>query len=180
MRFPPISQPASQTNKQLKDAKLANFLVINGPNLNLIGSREPDIYGEISYGVLEQELLAWGANHGHQVTCRQSNAEHELIDWIQASSHSGTSPQDGIAINAGGFTHTSVALADALAAVAVPYIEIHVSNTLAREAFRHHSFIAGKASGIIAGFGTQGYRFALERLVYLADGTTEITKGKSA
>ena len=159
---------------------MANFLVINGPNLNLLGSREPSIYGEVTYVALEQELLDWGKNHGHTVTCWQSNAEHELIDWIQASSPFGSSPQDGIAINAGGFTHTSVALADALAAVSVPYIEIHVSNTLAREAFRHHSFIAGKASGVITGFGTQGYRCALERLAYLVDRQTGMTKGKSA
>ena len=136
-----------------------SILVINGPNLNLLGRREPGTYGTNTLPEIEQELAAEAARLGVALRCMQSNHEGVLIDRIHQA------PADGIdflIVNAGGLTHTSVALRDALAGVALPFVEVHISNVLAREPFRHESLLAAVAIGSIVGLGTTGYRLALE------------------
>ena len=141
-------------------------LLLNGPNLNLLGQREPHIYGHETLCDVEDACRAEAAQLGLDLDCRQSNAEHQLIDWIQEA----RSTAAAIVINPGGFCHTSVALLDALNAFAGPLIEVHVSNIHRRESFRHHSYVSLAASGVIAGCGTQGYLFALQRVArMLAD-----------
>lgn len=159
---------------------MAKFLVINGPNLNLLGKREPEIYGSATLADLENGLQAWGKDNNHDVVCRQSNAEHELIDWVHAAAPYGANPCDGIVMNAGAFTHTSVALLDALVGAGVPYVEVHISNVHAREEFRHHSFLSARACGVIVGLGTAGYQYALEHLANQVGTTNSVSKGKSA
>ena len=135
-----------------------NVLVLNGPNLNLLGTREPQLYGATTLAELEATLRADGAAAGLTVECFQSNHEGALIDRIHAARGS----VDWIVINPGGLTHTSVALRDALAGVAIPFVEVHISNVHAREPFRHHSYLSGIATGVIAGLGVFGYRAALQ------------------
>lgn len=137
------------------------ILVIHGPNLNLLGTREPEIYGRTSLAEIEAELEARGKEHGCEVECFQSNHEGLLIDRIQEA----TGSADAILVNPGGLTHTSVALRDALAATRLPVVEVHLSNIFAREPFRHHSYVSGIAVGVLAGFGPAGYRMGLEALV---------------
>lgn len=137
---------------------LATLLLLNGPNLNLLGQREPAIYGHATLADIEQELAQRTAGAGHTLHHFQSNAEHELVERVQAARNDGT---DFILVNPAAFTHTSVALRDALAAVAIPFIEIHLSNPHAREPFRHQSFFSDLAVGIVAGFGADSYRLAL-------------------
>ncbi len=137
----------------------AQVLVINGPNLNLLGTREPGIYGSRTLADIERELGELARRHQATVNFFQSNHEGALIDRIHAARTDGT---DFILINAGAFTHTSIALRDALAAVALPFIEVHLSNVYRREAFRHQSYLADLAVGTIAGLGAAGYRYALE------------------
>ena len=144
-------------------------LVLNGPNLNLLGNREPDIYGRTTLADIEAACVAKGAALGLAVTCRQSNHEGELVDWIQQA----RSVQDGLVLNAGAYTHTSIALHDALAAVALPLVEVHMSNIHRREPFRHRSYVSLVANGMICGFGAQGYDFALEALSTLLNRKTE-------
>ena len=134
--------------------------IINGPNLNLLGMREPNIYGAKSFEDYLKELEL--RFNQHELSYFQSNHEGELIDQVQSCPNR----QDGIVINAGGYTHTSIALADALRAVRLPYIEVHISNVFARENFRQTSFLSGSASGVVSGFGLDGYRLAIEGLVY--------------
>lgn len=141
---------------------MAKILLLNGANLNLLGSREPDKYGAATLDEIEQKLAGMAAAAGHQLETLQSNAEHELIDRIQAAAADGTA---FMIINPGAFTHTSVALRDALLAVAVPFIEIHLSNIQAREEFRHRSLISDIAVGTIAGLGDHGYELALQAAV---------------
>lgn len=136
-----------------------HILVINGPNLNLLGSREPQIYGGTALADIEHDLAAEAAARQARVDFVQSNHEGALVDRIQEARNLGV---DFIIINAGALTHTSIALRDALAAVAVPFIEVHVSNVHRREAFRHRSFLADLAVGVIAGLGARGYRYALQ------------------
>ncbi|MGH8494946.1 MAG: type II 3-dehydroquinate dehydratase [Gammaproteobacteria bacterium] len=136
---------------------MASLLLLNGPNLNLLARREPDLYGKASLKDIENDLGLLARELGHRLEAFQSNAEHELIDRIQAAAGS----VDCILFNPGGFTHTSVALRDALLAVAVPFIEIHLSNVAAREDFRRHSYFSDIALGHIAGFGAFGYQLAL-------------------
>ncbi len=138
------------------------LLVLNGPNLNLLGTREPHIYGAETLADVEQRLSEQAAALGTSVHFLQSNHEGVLIDRIHAARLDGTR---GIIINPGGLTHTSVALRDALAGVALPVVEVHISNVHKREAFRHHSYISGIADGVIAGLGTEGYSAALRYLV---------------
>ena len=135
-----------------------HILLLNGPNLNLLGTREPSVYGHETLADVATRLVAsWNAQ-GAQVTCIQSNAEHELLDAV----HQAKSLQvDYILINPGAFTHTSIALRDALLGVAIPFIEVHISNVHAREEFRHHSYLSDVAVGVIAGLGSKGYDFAL-------------------
>ena len=136
---------------------MANLLVLHGPNLNLLGTREPDVYGHTTLAQIDAALVQQAA--GHQVQSLQSNAEHVLVDRVQAARTDGT---DFILINPAAFTHTSVALRDALAAVAIPFIEIHLSNPHTREPFRAHSYFSDKAVGVICGFGADSYRFAMD------------------
>lgn len=132
--------------------------VIHGPNLNLLGSREPAIYGATTLADIDRELQAIGQAEGVQVECFQSNHEGALVDRIQQAAPAGVA---FIVINPGAYTHTSVAIRDALAAVAVPFVEVHLSNVHKREPFRHRSFLSDLAEGVIAGLGASGYRYAL-------------------
>lgn len=136
---------------------MAKILVINGPNLNLLGKRETSHYGKVSLKALDQALVKRAK--GHQLECFQSNAEHEIIDKIQASLGDKV---DCIIINPAAFTHTSIAIRDALIAVKIPFYEVHLSNIFARETFRHNSFISDIAEGVICGLGTLGYLAALD------------------
>ena len=138
-----------------------HLLLLNGPNLNLLGQREPGLYGAETLEAIEQRLSAEAGDLGVALTCFQSNHEGALVDRI----HEARGQVDGILINAGAFTHTSVALRDALLGVAVPYVELHLSNVHAREAFRHHSYLADQALGVISGFGPASYSLALQGLV---------------
>lgn len=137
---------------------MAKLLVLNGPNLNLLGTREPGIYGHATLASIVADLAQRAQAAGHEIDAFQSNAEHELIDRVQAARGDGT---DFILINPAGYTHTSVALRDALAAVKVPFIEVHLSNPHAREPFRHTSLFSDLAVGVVAGFGPLGYGLAL-------------------
>lgn len=137
---------------------MARLLLLNGPNLNLLGTREPDVYGHDTLESIVQRSAAIAAELGHEVIAFQSNAEHALVDRVQAARSDGTA---FIVINPGAFTHTSIALRDALAAVAIPFIEVHLSNTFAREAFRQRSYFSDIAVGCIVGLGAQGYELAV-------------------
>ena len=136
-------------------------LLLNGPNLNLLGLREPGLYGADTLDGIEQRLGSQAAELGVQLSCFQSNHEGALVDRI----HQARGEVDGILINAGALTHTSVALRDALLGVAIPFVELHLSNVHAREAFRHTSYLADKAIGVISGFGPASYDLALQGLV---------------
>ena len=138
-----------------------NILVINGPNLNFLGIREPSVYGADNLATLLDSLKAQSQELGCNLEHFQSNSEGAIVDRIQAA-YGNT---DFILINAGAYTHTSVAILDALSAVSIPFIEIHISNVHAREEFRHHSYLSAKAMGIIVGFGLNGYRYALDQAV---------------
>jgi len=136
-----------------------NILLINGPNLNLLGSREPEVYGSETLDDIERAAVVQAAEAGAKLNCFQSNHEGALIDRIHLARNEGV---DAIVINPGGLTHTSVALRDALAGVAIPFVEVHISNVYRREAFRHHSFLSEIAVGVICGLGTEGYRAAIQ------------------
>lgn len=137
---------------------MASILLINGPNLNLLGTREPELYGATTLADIETSLREQASQCGHQFDCIQSNAEADLVDRVQAAAGN----VDFILINPGAFTHTSVALRDALLGVAIPFIEIHISNIHAREEFRRQSYFSDVAAGVIAGLGPQGYGLALQ------------------
>lgn len=137
---------------------MSHLLLLNGPNLNLLGTREPAIYGSATLGDIESGLAAEAAALGHRLSWLQSNHEGALVDRVQQA----RGDVDFILINPGAFTHTSVALRDALLAVAIPFIEIHLSNVHARESFRQHSYLSDIAVGVILGLGAQGYRLALQ------------------
>jgi len=155
---------------------MATLLVLHGPNLNLLGGREPQHYGHTSLAAINARLESQAQAAGHTLVCFQSNAEHDLVERIHAAQGSasvagGTMPgataaqQEAVAfiiINPAAFTHTSVALRDALSAVKIPFIEVHLSNVHAREAFRHHSYFSDLAVGVISGLGPQGYELALQ------------------
>ena len=139
------------------------LLILNGPNLNLLGTREPDVYGHETLDDVQARCTALAADLGVSVDFRQSNHEGQLVDWVQQAR--GTA--DGIVINPAAYTHTSVAILDALTMCAGPVIEVHISNIHKRETFRHHSFVSGRADGVIAGCGTEGYLLAMRRLASL-------------
>ena len=141
----------------------ATILVLNGPNLNLLGVREPSIYGRETLADIEEACLERAVDLGLSVEFRQSNHEGQLIDWIQEARESA----DGIILNAAALTHTSVALLDALRAAELPVIEVHLSNIYRREPFRHHSYVSAAANGIICGFGPHGYVLALDAMAQL-------------
>lgn len=135
-----------------------NILLLNGPNLNLLGSREPEVYGSTTLADVERAALEQASQGGAKLTAFQSNHEGALIDRIQAAKKEGI---DAIVINPGGLTHSSVSLRDALAGVAIPFVEVHVSNIHQRETFRHHSYLSGIAVGVICGLGIDGYTAAI-------------------
>ncbi|MBC7683665.1 MAG: type II 3-dehydroquinate dehydratase [Bdellovibrionales bacterium] len=135
------------------------LLLLNGPNLNLLGTREPEVYGKETLADIEQAATAQAVAAGATLSCFQSNHEGALIDRIHAAKLEAV---DAIVINPGGLTHTSVALRDALAGVAIPFVEVHISNIYKREEFRHHSYLSALALGTICGLGTDGYRFAID------------------
>ncbi len=138
---------------------MAKLLVLHGPNLNLLGTREPERYGHVTLAEIDAELARIATASGHELAAFQSNAEHALIERVHAARADGTA---FILVNPAAFTHTSVALRDALAAVALPFIEVHLSNVHAREAFRQHSYFSDLAVGVIGGFGAHSYRLALD------------------
>jgi len=145
---------------------MPNLLVLNGPNLNLLGVREPEVYGRQTLQDI-QELLATRAHErGYSIDFLQSNAEHALIDRIHQGYHEGV---DFILINPGAFTHTSIALRDALLATKIPFIEVHLSNVHARESFRRHSYLSDIAKGVICGFGPLSYELALQAAIHELD-----------
>lgn len=135
-----------------------NILVLHGPNLNLLGTREPDVYGHQTLADINEHLQAVALASGAQCHVFQSNHEGELVDRIQAAAHERI---NAIIINAGAYTHTSVAIRDALAAVGIPFVEVHLSNVYQRETFRHHSYLSATAKGVIVGLGAYGYEAAL-------------------
>lgn len=134
------------------------ILVLNGPNLNLLGKREPEVYGHETLADLEANCAAWARELGLELECRQSNHEGQLLDWLHAAESEGIT---GIVLNPGGLTHTSVALRDAIAGIPTPVIEVHISNVHAREHFRHHSYVSAVCKGTITGLGLFGYRAAI-------------------
>jgi 3-dehydroquinate dehydratase II len=145
----------------MAQASTATIYVLNGPNLNMLGTREPETYGHARLADVEKLCAATAAQFGLQADCRQSNREGELIDFIHEAY---AKKAAGIILNAGGYTHTSIALHDAIKAVNIPTVEVHISNIHARENFRHHSFTAMAAFAVLAGFGIDGYRLAITGL----------------
>ncbi|MBI4998732.1 MAG: type II 3-dehydroquinate dehydratase [Rhodocyclales bacterium] len=158
-----MSKPSSTKTKA--DSRAENstrrprILVLHGPNLNLLGRREPEIYGRATLADIHATMEARARARGVQIESFQSNSEGELIDRIQAAATEGI---EFIVINPGAYSHTSIAIPDALRGVAIPYIEVHISNIHAREAFRHHSHFSASATGVICGLGIQGYELALD------------------
>lgn len=151
-------------NRFYLNVYMSTILVLHGPNLNLLGEREPTHYGHTTLAHINQQLIATAQAQGHTVLTFQSNAEHELLAHIHAARGQTI---DFIIINPAAFTHTSVALRDALLAVAIPFIEVHLSNVHAREPFRHHSYFSDIAVGIITGFGAQSYFLALQAALFI-------------
>lgn len=163
MMLPPLLE--AEISKGYGRMKL---LVINGPNLNLLGTRQPEVYGTTTLNDVEDACVAHGAAAGIDVACFQSNSEGALIDAI----HAAKADCDGIVLNAGAYTHTSIALMDAVSSVELPTVEVHLSNIHAREPFRHKSYLAAVAVGQIAGFGLQGYLFAIDALSQRLNGSS--------
>lgn len=145
-------------------ASAVRVLVIHGPNLNLLGEREPGIYGAGTLAELDASLRSLAEDLGVTLTIRQSNSEAEIIDWVQSARPGQMSAQDGLIINPGGYTHTSVAIHDALRAVSIPVVEVHLSNLYRRESFRHESVTGVACAGIIMGLGHDSYLLALRYL----------------
>lgn len=146
---------------------MARILLLNGPNLNLLGSREPEIYGSATLADIEVRLKASACARGHELEAAQSNAEHGLIDKL----HAARGEVGFVIINPGAYSHTSIALRDAFLGVGIPFIEVHISNVFAREAFRHHSYLSDIAVGCIVGLGAQGYELALDAACARLDAT---------
>ena len=147
-------------------------LIINGPNLNLLGTREPEVYGHDTLADVEAACRTHAAGLGLQLDCRQSNHEGQLIDWVQEA----RTGFDAIVINPGAYSHTSIALLDALKAVQKPIVEVHLSNIHQREAFRHHSYVSLAANGVICGLGIQGYLSALDAVARWLSAPAQRTK----
>lgn len=147
---------------------LQKLLILNGPNLNLLGLREPEIYGALTIEGLKKLCLETGKAHGFAVDFRQTNAEHELVNWLQEAGLSGTM----VVLNPGAYSHTSIALHDAIKGANTKVIEVHISNIHAREEFRHHSFVSAVAKGVIVGLGVEGYSLAIAAAATLGKATT--------
>ncbi len=152
-----------------KKSRAKAIYVLNGPNLNLLGSREPDIYGRTTLADIADMTAARAEKLGYTVVFSQSNHEGELVEWVQEA----RAEACGVIINAGAYTHTSVAIHDALRALDCPIVEVHLSNTFAREAFRHHSYISAVASGVIVGFGATSYILAVDAVASLIEEAAE-------
>lgn len=150
--------PLEREYRSMTEQQSKAVLILNGPNLNLLGTREPEIYGSVTLDDIRRNVESRAMELGLKVDFRQSNTEGELVDWIQSA----RSTAAAIVINAGAYTHTSIAILDALLASDLPVIEVHLSNIFQREEFRHHSYISQAATGVICGFGAQGYLLALE------------------
>lgn len=144
--------------------------ILNGPNLNRLGLREPGVYGAVTLAGIEERARERGAERGFEVSFRQSNHEGDLVDWLHEAADSA-----GIVLNAGAFTHTSVALHDAIRSIDAPVIEVHLSNIFAREAFRHHSTLSAVAKGVICGFGAESYLLAIDAIAALSAALHERT-----
>ncbi len=145
-----------------------HVMVLNGPNLNMLGQREPEIYGRATLGDIEAACRKRASALGVAIDFRQSNSEAELVDWIQAAKNaSDNGVCDGIIINAAAYTHTSIAILDALLVAGLPVVEVHLSHPVKRERFRHRSYVAGAAKGLICGFGGHGYVLAIEAMAQL-------------
>ncbi len=142
----------------------SSLLVLNGPNLNLLGTRQPETYGTATLADVEQLAAQTAERFGMSVECRQSNHEGQLIDWI----HEARGRHAGIVLNPGAYSHTSVAIRDAISSVELPVVEVHLSNIHAREPFRHHSYVSAVAAAVLCGTGVQGYAYAVEHLARLA------------
>lgn len=138
---------------------MKHISVLNGPNLDLLGTREREIYGNQRLADVEDLCRRWGEDAGFEVVCRQSNHEGDLIDWLHAADRE---EREGVILNGGGLTHTSVSLRDAVAGISVPVVEVHISNVYARESFRHRSLLAPVCAGSISGFGVIGYKLAIQ------------------
>jgi 3-dehydroquinate dehydratase-2 len=151
-------------------------LVLHGPNLNLLGTREPGVYGRVSLAEVDRLVKEHGRRRGVRVECRQSNVEGQLIDWLQGAAKGGFF---GVVLNPGAFTHYSLAIRDAVAAITVPVVEVHLSNIHGREEFRHRSVIAAVARGQIAGFGPQSYVLGLDALLAVATGAARAVRRPS-
>lgn len=145
---------------------MKNILVVHGPNLNLLGAREPEHYGRIDLNEIDRRLADGAAADGHRLESFQSNAEHEIVERIHRATTEGV---DAIIINPAAFTHTSVAIRDALAGTGIPFIEVHLSNVYRREPFRHRSYLSDLAVGVITGFGAQGYELAYRAAVQIGE-----------
>ncbi len=141
----------------------STIVILNGPNLNLLGKRQPHIYGHETLADVEAQCQALAVELGLAIEFKQSNAEHHLIEWIQEARETAA----GMIINPAAFTHSSIAIMDALAACEFPILEVHLSNVHRREAFRHHSYVSQVATGVMAGFGAHGYQLALRHMAYL-------------
>lgn len=141
-------------------AKAPKVLILNGPNLNMLGSRQPDVYGRESLADVEESCSRHGRSLSLEVDCRQSNSEGQLVDWIQEARKG----HNGVIINPGAYSHTSIAIMDALLAAELPVIEVHLSNIHRREAFRHQSYVSKVADAVLCGLGSQGYLFALDAM----------------
>jgi 3-dehydroquinate dehydratase II len=148
---------------------LPTVFVLNGPNLNLLGVRDPSIYGRDTLGDIEERCTARAAALGLEIDFRQTNHEGQLVDWIQEARESA----EGIILNAGALTHTSVAVLDALFAAGLPVVEVHLSNIFRRESFRHHSYVSLAANGVICGLGAKGYELALDAIASLIEGESD-------
>jgi 3-dehydroquinate dehydratase-2 len=147
------------------------FYILNGPNLNCLGFREVDIYGAVTLSQINAACTEFAKGLKHEIDFRQTNSEGELIDWIQEAGQAGK----GLIINAGALAHTSIALYDALRMLSIPSIEVHLTNVYKREAFRHHSYVAGAVTATIAGMGPAGYNLAIKALAYLLEVNNNIT-----
>jgi 3-dehydroquinate dehydratase II len=163
-----VGRKSRYSSHSIAETALQKLLILNGPNLNLLGLREPEIYGALTLDGLKAQCIETGKLSGFAVDFRQTNAEHELVNWLQEAGLSGTI----VIFNPGAYSHTSIALHDAIKGANTKVIEVHISNIHAREEFRHHSFVSAVAKGVIVGLGVEGYSLAIKAAATLRDTTT--------